>query len=63
MPSFLTSAGALDERAALWLSTIAAVAVILVTPLVGWWSDRSGRRPVLLALCAASAVLPMTMFA
>ena len=63
VPSFLTSAGALAERAALWLSTIAAVAVILVTPLVGWWSDRSGRRPVLLALCAASAILPMTMFA
>ena len=63
VPAFLTSAGALGERDALWLSTIAAVAVILVTPLVGWWSDRSGRRPVLLALCAASAVLPMTMFA
>jgi MHS family proline/betaine transporter-like MFS transporter len=49
VPSFLTSAGALSERAALWLSTIAAVAVILVTPVVGWWSDRAGRRPVLLA--------------
>jgi MHS family proline/betaine transporter-like MFS transporter len=63
VPSFLTSAGALAERSALWLSTVAAVAVILVTPLVGWWSDRSGRRPVLLMLCAASAILPMTMFA
>jgi MHS family proline/betaine transporter-like MFS transporter len=63
VPAFLTSAGALTERDALWLSTIAAVVVILVTPLVGWWSDRSGRRPVLLVLCAGSAVLPMTMFA
>jgi MHS family proline/betaine transporter-like MFS transporter len=63
VPSFLTSAAALSERAALWLSTIAAVAVILVTPVVGWWSDRAGRRPVLLALCLGSAVLPMTMFA
>ena len=63
VPSFLTSAGALAERAALWLSTIAAIAVILVTPVVGWWSDKAGRRPVLLALCGASAVLPMTMFA
>ena len=63
VPAFLTSAGALAERTALWLSTIAAVAVILVTPLVGWWSDRAGRRPVLLALCAGSAILPMTMFA
>jgi MFS transporter, MHS family, proline/betaine transporter len=63
VPAFLTSAGALEERSALWLSTVAAVAVILVTPLVGWWSDRAGRRPVLLALCAGSAILPMTMFA
>ena len=63
VPAFLTSAGATGEAVALWLSTIAAVAVILVTPLVGWWSDRVGRRPVLLALCAVSAVLPMTMFA
>ena len=63
VPAFLTSAGALPERTALWLSTIAAVIVILATPLVGWWSDRWGRRPVLLALCAGSAILPMTMFA
>ncbi len=63
VPAFLTSAGALSEQRALWLSTIAAVVVILATPLVGWWSDRSGRRPVLLALCGASAILPMTMFA
>lgn len=63
VPAFLTSAGAFPESRALWLSTIAAVVVILVTPLVGWWSDRAGRRPVLLSLCAASAVLPAAMFA
>ena len=62
VPSFLTSAGALSERASLWLSTAAAVVVILVTPVGGLWSDRVGRRPVLLALCLASAVLPMSMF-
>jgi len=63
VPAFLTSVGALGERESLWLSTIAAVAVILVTPLVGWWSDRAGRRPVLLSLCVASAILPMSLFA
>ena len=40
--------GALAERDSLWLSTIAAVAVILVTPLAGAWSDRVGRKPVLI---------------
>jgi MHS family proline/betaine transporter-like MFS transporter len=63
VPAFLTSAGALGEGVALWLSTAAAIVVILVTPFVGLWSDRIGRRPVLLGLCAASAALPISMFA
>jgi MFS transporter, MHS family, proline/betaine transporter len=63
VPAFLTSAGSLTERASLWLSTIAAVAVIAVTPLVGALSDRIGRRAVLIALAIASAALPITMFA
>lgn len=62
VPAFLTSAGALSEGIALWLSTAAAVVVILVTPFVGLWSDRTGRRPVLIALCLGSAVLPISMF-
>jgi MHS family proline/betaine transporter-like MFS transporter len=62
VPAFLTSAGALGEGASLWLSTVAAVAVILVTPLTGIVSDHLGRRPVLLALSVCSAVLPITMF-
>src|SRR4051812_29352649 len=59
VPAFLTSAGALGEGAALWLSTIAAVVVIAVTPLVGAASDRWGRRPMLVGLAIASAVLPV----
>lgn len=62
VPAFLTSVGKVSEKEALWLSTLAAVAVILITPLVGALSDRIGRKPVLIALCAASAALPITMF-
>jgi MFS transporter, MHS family, proline/betaine transporter len=62
VPAFLTSVGRLSERDSLWLSTIAAVAVILVTPLVGLLSDRIGRKPVLVGLCLGSAALPATMF-
>jgi len=62
VPAFLTSVGKLAEREALWLSTIAAVAVILVTPFVGALSDRIGRKPVLVGLCVGSAALPITMF-
>jgi MHS family proline/betaine transporter-like MFS transporter len=62
VPAFLTTAGALPESEALWLSTLAAVMVILVTPFTGALSDRVGRKGVLLGLCACSAVLPITMF-
>ncbi|MDB5726082.1 MAG: transporter [Novosphingobium sp.] len=62
VPVFLTSVGTLDEAGSLWLATIAAVAVILVTPLVGLLADRFGRKPVLIALALASAALPIAMF-
>jgi MHS family proline/betaine transporter-like MFS transporter len=62
VPAFLTSVGKLSERDSLWLSTIAAVAVILVTPLVGALSDRIGRKKVLISLCVGNAILPVSMF-
>ncbi|MFL6777333.1 MAG: MFS transporter, partial [Sphingomicrobium sp.] len=62
VPAFLTSVGRLSEGESLWLSTIAAVAVILVTPIMGALSDRLGRKPILIGLCVGSAALPATMF-
>jgi len=62
VPAFLTSAGSMGEGDALWLSTIAAVAVIAVTPVVGWLSDRYGRRPALIGLAVLGAALPITLF-
>jgi MHS family proline/betaine transporter-like MFS transporter len=62
VPTFLTSAGSLTERASLTLSTMAAVIVILVTPFFGALSDRVGRKPVLVALSLANMLLPITMF-
>ena len=61
-PAFLTSAGSLTERDSLWLSTAAAVVVIVVTPFSGLWSDRAGRKQVLVALSLLSATLPIGMF-
>lgn len=63
VPTFLSSVGRTGEAASLSLSTVAACAVILITPLTGWLADRLGRRPVLLLLAGASAVLPIAMFA
>jgi len=62
VPAFLISVGKVGEGAALQLSTIAAVAVILVTPVTGLLSDRLGRKPVLLFLAGCSAVLPIALF-
>ena len=45
VPTFLTSAGKLNESDSLRLSTAAAIAVILVTPFVGALSDWIGRKP------------------
>ena len=62
VPTFLISASAMQEADALWLSTVAAVAVILVTPLVGLLSDRYGRKPALVVLAVLSAALPISLF-
>jgi len=62
VPAFLTSAGALAEGHALWLSTVAALVVIVVTPFVGALSDAWGRKPVLVAVALLSTVLPITLF-
>lgn len=62
VPAFITSVGSGSEEQALWLSTIAAVAVIAITPAIGHLSDRIGRKPVLIVLTALSAVLPILMF-
>jgi MHS family proline/betaine transporter-like MFS transporter len=62
VPAFLTSSGALGEGESLWLATVAAVAVILVTPVTGVLSDRWGRRPVLIIVSLLSAALPITLF-
>ena len=62
VPAYLGTTGALSESQALQLSTLAAFAVILVTPLTGALTDRIGRKPVLLALVGVNALLPITMF-
>ncbi len=62
IPTFLTSAGKLNESNSLRLSTAAAIAVILVTPFVGALSDWIGRKPVLIFFSLLSAILPITLF-
>lgn len=63
VPTFLIASNLMQEGDALWVATIAAFVVIIVTPLFGHISDRVGRKPVLIFLCGLSALLPAAMFA
>ena len=62
VPAYLTAVVHVPESRALGLATWAAAAVIAVTPLTGLLADRWGRRPVIVALAGASALLPIAMF-
>ena len=62
VPAYLVGSGVMGEGPALWLSTAAALVVILVTPLAGALSDRVGRRPVMLLTGIAGALLPVLLF-
>ncbi|MBT0666753.1 MFS transporter [Novosphingobium profundi] len=63
VPAFLDATGTMPETQALSISTLAALTVILVTPLTGMLSDRIGRRPVLVALALVAIVVPSALFA
>ncbi|PRQ11289.1 MFS transporter [Corynebacterium sp. 13CS0277] len=57
IPTFMESTGMAGGRAALSYGVAAAVAAILVTPAVGWVSDRVGRRAAFAALLAAVVIV------
>jgi MHS family proline/betaine transporter-like MFS transporter len=63
VPTFLSTTSKISEHAALSISTVAAFAVIAITPLVGLAVDAFGRRPVLIALTVFGIVLPSASFA
>ena len=63
VPAFLDATGTMPETRALSISVLAALTVILVTPVIGLASDRYGRRPILLALALGGIFLPTGMFA
>lgn len=63
VPVFLDTTGIIPEMRALSISTLAALTVILVTPLTGLVSDWLGRRAVLLALALSGVLVPTGLFA
>lgn len=62
VPAFLIASGAMSEALSLWLSTLAALMVIAITPVAGALSDRLGRKPLMIGAGMAGAVCPALAF-
>jgi MFS family permease len=58
MPTFTERYASLSGARALWSNTIGLLVLVVAIPLWGRLSDRVGRRPLLLACCAAFVLLP-----
>jgi MFS transporter, MHS family, proline/betaine transporter len=62
MPTFLVKFAGLSQSEALWGNAIALAVLVATTPLFGLLSDKIGRKPLLLACCAAFVILPYPVF-
>jgi MHS family proline/betaine transporter-like MFS transporter len=62
MTSYMSSAGKLAQSTALWIGTSCLAVFVLLLPLMGWLSDRVGRRPLLIASCIGYAILGYPFF-
>jgi len=62
MPTFLTKHAGVSQTQALWCNAIALMVLVMTMPLFGWWSDRIGRKPLLLVCCLAFIILPYPLF-
>ena len=62
MTSFMQTAGKLPQVTALWINTSCLALFVLLLPLMGWISDRVGRRPPLIFSCIGYIVLGYPFF-
>jgi MHS family proline/betaine transporter-like MFS transporter len=62
MPTFTQKYAGLGRSEALWSNTLGLLVLVVFAPLAGWWSDRIGRKPLLLACCVALALLSYPLF-
>ncbi|MBV8132660.1 MAG: MFS transporter [Alphaproteobacteria bacterium] len=62
MTNYMSSVGKLAQSTALWIGTSCLALFVLLLPLMGWLSDRLGRRPLLILSCIGYAVLGYPFF-
>src|SRR5690349_12537686 len=63
MPTFLQKQIGLPRTQALWVTSAGLLLLVIAAPLLGWCSDRIGRKPLLLFACLAFVVLPYPLIA
>ncbi|MBH0619284.1 MFS transporter, partial [Salmonella enterica] len=63
MPTFTQKYAGLSRTEALWSNTLGLLVLVVAVPLMGLWSDRVGRKPLLIGCCCAFAVLAYPLFA
>jgi MHS family proline/betaine transporter-like MFS transporter len=62
MPTFTQKYAHLGRAEALWSNTIGLLVLVVAVPLMGYISDRYGRKPLLLACCLSFIILPYPLF-
>jgi MHS family proline/betaine transporter-like MFS transporter len=62
MPTYTQKYLKISASAALWANTIGLLALMIFIPIMGAWSDKIGRKPLLLACCVAFIVVPYPFF-
>lgn len=62
MPTFAIRHLELDRAVALWSNTVGLLVLIVITPMIGLWSDRIGRKKLLIASCLAIGIVVYPVF-
>jgi MHS family proline/betaine transporter-like MFS transporter len=62
MPTFTRKYAQLGPAEALWSNTAGLMLLMVAIPILGGLGDRAGRKPLLIASCLASILLPYPLF-
>jgi MHS family proline/betaine transporter-like MFS transporter len=62
LPSFASQTLKIDLSLALWSTALAGTLYLVLTPVVGHYSDRIGRKPMLLACSVLSLIMAYPLF-
>ena len=62
LPSFASQTLKIDLSHALWSTALAGTLYLVLTPIVGHYSDRVGRKPMLFACSLLSLIMAYPLF-